>query len=60
MIDGAWLLLRCPHCDHQFGFDPYKLSLPTNNIQCPDCQQYFMVRISFVVEKISSVVPPKT
>ena len=60
MNDAAWLLLRCPNCDHRFEYDPNKLSLTNNTVRCPGCQQDFAVRVTFVVEKISSIVPPQS
>ena len=60
MTHAASLLLRCPNRDHRFEFDPSKLALAPNRVQCPGCQQHFAVRVTFVVEKIVSVVPSKT
>ena len=58
MSDEAWLLLRCPNCDHRFEHDPNNLSFSNNKVRCPGCMQDFAVRVTFVVEKISSIVPP--
>lgn len=50
--------MRCPNCDHRFEHDPNNLSFSNNKVRCPGCMQDFAVRVTFVVEKISSIVPP--